>query len=561
MGPKAEILFAIVSILVFSSTSVAAGKAASADASADQGKATLTYDSGRKVTCLTPRWASGGSQMNTKGSSGKASIGGKSVPVAGWKSGAGYRIGLDVNGDGIVNTEEYRKVAAGGSVVLTGKVGEKELSIRCSDVFLHYDEKKGEVHSMRWRMQGVYGWVGKVAATDVRILDENLDGKYGNDGRDAIQIGKSRLALPLRKQHRIGDDFYTLKVAPDGSSLEFKKIKDVQVGLVRTPFVGRYLLGLVLDGAQGAFDIQACSRTGIPAGTYDVSYGVVGNPKFPAALFRGRNDMLKYEIQADKRNTLRIGPPMQLVFWSEFKQEERNKNKNKNKNAKPAKTTKTSGQTVSRIGVRRPDRVIGAGGEEYGPVTFPNARSSRGRPMVQILQGGRTLAKTIMAEKDGRIQDFWYELPRKFSAQSIRVIMVANVPGLGKITGVRTLKQIYNREPVVPPKTDKPSVSTVPWKRPGRPTKVAVKPKPPVGVKPKPRPKPTTRPSVVKPRPKPPKPVSTDEQKAARLLKLARSYEKMKLQAKFVEMLKKTVEKYPATKAAITAKTLLSAIQ
>ncbi len=81
--------------------------------------------------------------------------------------------------------------------------------------------------------------------------------------------------------------------------------------------------------------------------------------------------------------------------------------------------------------------------------------------------------------------------------------------------------------------------------------------------KPKPTPAPTTKPVVGTrpPKPKPSKPVSSSEQKADRLLKLARSYEKMKLNAKYVQMLKKTVEKYPDTRAAITAKELLTAME
>ena len=519
---------------------------------------------GRKVTCLTPRWATGGNQIQIHGSSGKAAIAGKSVPVAGWKIGTGSKIGLDSDGDGIVNTDrEYKKAPDGGSVVLTGKIDGKELSVRCSDIRVHYDANKGEVRSMRWRMQGVYGWVGQIGSENIRILDENLDGKYGNDGKDAIQIGRSRLALPLRRRHRIGEDFYSLKIAPDGSSLEFTKLKDVPVGLVRTPFAGKYLVGLVLDGAPGAFDIRACSRTGIPAGDYTVVYGVVGNPRSPVALYRGRSSNLKYNIQADKNNLLRIGPPLQLVFHASYKEEEKKNNSNKSKKPikKPVKINKK--QMIHKIGVRKPDRVIGSAGEEYGPVVFPNPRSPRGRPGVFVYQGSRIIGKGVMLERDGNIQDFWYELPRKFSPMSIRVMMVATVGGLGKVSGVRTLKQIYDKEAAGPPKTDKPAVSTTPWKKPVRSGRVAIKPKPPITAKPKPTPAPTTKPVVGTrpPKPKPSKPVSSSEQKADRLLKLARSYEKMKLNAKYVQMLKKTVEKYPDTRAAITAKELLTAME
>jgi hypothetical protein len=555
MGPGMRVLFAIVAISAFSSALFAAGRAAP-----DAGKMTLTYDSGKNVKCLTPRWSSGGVPLNINAGSGNASIAGADVPVAGWKSGAFYRIGLDMNGDGIVNSEEYRKVAPSGSVVLTGKVGEKEVSVRCADVLVNYDDKKGEVQSLKWRMQGVYGWVGKIGSVSVRILDENLDGKYGNDGNDAIQIGESKLALPFRGKHRIGDDFYTLKIAPDGSSLEFTKIADTKVGLVRTPFPGKFLIGLVLDGGDGAFDIQACSRTGIPAGTYQVSYGVVGDPRSPAAIFRGRGAVLKYDIQADMKNTLRIGPPMQLVFAADYKKETPKKDDKKDKNNKnKKKPAKGQSQTTHKLSVRAAERVIGAGGEEYGPIKL------KAPPVVMILQGGRTLAKTAMKvnPKNGKVDAFTYNLPRNFSsrmAASIKVAMIAPLRGLGNVKGLRTFKQIYDKEQVAPPKTDKPSVSATPWKRPGRPTRVVSKPRPrpPLGgVDPKPKPAPTTRPATGG-TVRPPKPVLSDEKKAQRLLKFANSYRSMKLNDKADSMLKQAIEKYPNTEAAAAARKLLA---
>jgi len=544
----------------------AAAKPAAPAADGDSGKITLTYDSGKRVTCLTPQWASGGTQLNVSGSIGKANIGGKSVAVSGWQLPKGCKIGMDSNGDSIVNTSEYKIVATGGSTVLTGKIGDKELAIRCSDVAISYDAKEGEVRNMRWRMQGVYGWIGQLGSVQIRILDENLDGKYGNNGKDAIQIGKSRIALPLRGKHMIGEDFYKLKISEDGSSLEYTRLSDVPVGLVRTPFPGKYLVGLVLDGKAGAFDIQACSRSGIPAGDYSVVYGVVGNPRSPIALYRGRRGgaNLKYNIQADKNNLLRIGPPLQLIFSASYRQEEKKPSHNKNdKNKKPVKVNRK--QMTHKISVNKPERVIGAAGEEYGPLVFPNVRSPRGRPGVIVYQGSKALARVVLPEREGKLQGYTYELPRKFSPASIRVMMVATVGGLGKVTGVRTLKQIYNKEAAGPPKTDKPAVTTTPWKRPVKSVRTAVKPKPkpkpPITAKPKP--KPTTPPVVVKPKPKPKPPttVSSDEQKASRLLKLARSYEKMNLNAKYVQTLRKAIEKYPNTKSALTAQALLAAGQ
>ena len=546
MRSRVGILLAAVATLALSSVSVAADKGGKGGdpVGATEGKVTLTYDSGKSVTCLTPQWAKGGKQMSAKGSMGKASISGKSLSTAGWKSGAGYRIGLDTNGDGIVNSQEYRNVFPGGSVVLTGKVDGREISVRCVDVLVHYDEKKNEVSSMRWRMQGVYGWVGKIDSVKIRILDENLSGKYEQNGTDAIQIGNGKLALPFRGRHRIGENFYKLKIAPDGSSLEYTKIPDPQAGLVLTPFTGKYLAGLVLEGQNGAYDIQACSQTGIPAGSYEVVYGAVGDLRAPMSLSRGR-ERLKYEIQADKKNLIRIGPPLKLVFSASYSESKKDKDDKHNK------------QVTRRLSISIPRSITGAGGEEYGPVSFPNARSPKGRPAVMILQGSKTLVKAAMPERDGKVQNYSWELRRTLSLRGIRVVMAAPVRGIGKVMGVKTIQEIVSKKAPEPKKTDKPSVITTPWKKPGRPVKIAKKTKPPVGVKPRP----ATRPSTVTRPIKPPKPAATNEQKAERLVKLAESYDKMKMRAKSIKILTQTIKEYPGTKAAIAAKVLLAAMQ
>ncbi|MCP4377463.1 MAG: hypothetical protein GY794_14965 [bacterium] len=530
MGFTTRVLCIAFSIFALSSVLFAVEKTAP---EADKGKVTLTYDSGKTVTCLTPHWVSGGARVEVKSAMTKVKIAGKSIPAAGWKGERGNRIGLDANGDGIVDNTEYRNVASGGFVLLTGKIDDMEMVVRCTNVAIAYDKNKGNVTHMRWRMQGLYGWIGKINSVKIRILDENLDGKYSSNGSDAIQIGTSKLALPFREQHRIGDKFYKLKISPDGSSLEYTKISDPKVGLVNSPFKGKYLLGLVLDSGHGAFELNACKRTGMPAGTYTVVYGAVGTPRAPTMLYRDRG-AIKYAIQADKKNLLRIGLPLQLVFSSRYEE-------NRNKDTK---------QVVRKLIISPPNRIVGVGGELYGPVIFPNARSPKGRPVVMILQGGRTLVKASMPERNGNLANYEWVLPRKVSPNGIKVVVVASVHGFRKVMGARTIKQIVAREVIGPPKTDKPSVSVKPWKKPNTPTVVKKKPTPRVV-----KPKPTTRPV------KPPKSVSTDDQKAQRLLKLAESYDTMKLRDKSIATLKKVLEKYPDTKAAITAKILLDSMQ
>jgi len=525
----------VVAVVLQVSVSVGApGKTAPADPSA--GTAKLTFDDGRSVTCLTPDWAEGGERVQASSSTAKAEIGGKSVTASGWVAGEGYQVGLDANGDGIVNSNEYRNVAKTGSTILIAKSGKKQVCVRCTDIHIHYDKNKKEVTHMRWRMQGVYGRTGKIGSVPIRILDENLDGEYKHNGQDAICIGKAKLAVPLRRRHRIGEHFYELKISEDGSSLEYKPLEDPKPGLVRAPMSKKFLLGLVLEGANGAYDIQECSRTGIPSGTYKLVYGAIGDPRSPMAVYSER-ETLKYKIQADKTNFIRMGQPLQLVFHTGYHED---------KNKTPA---------TRRIRIGRPDKIMGAGGEVYGPVRFPNARSRKARPSVAIMQGGRFLVREVMPERDGKIHEYSWEVPRKKSIRGIRVAVAIQTRALGRVVGTRTIRQIVAKEKFAPPKSDKPSVITSPWRRSAKRPK-RVKPKPSKG---KGEAKPTTRPATVKP--KTPVSAAGKEQTAQRLVQLARSYDRMKLRAKAIEKLKQVVAKYPDTKAAGTARKLLDKMQ
>ena len=532
---RSTVLLAVTVTLAVSSVSVAAEAAAR-----PVREVKFTYDTGKDVTCLTRSAAVGVHRIESKTSLVNLTLGGKTVSAAGWTGKAGSRLGVDTDGDGLVNTGEYRNVAKDGSVILTAKSGGKELAIRCMGVEIEYDQKKNEVTLMKWRMRGLHGWVGKIDSLKIRIIDDNFDGKYGHDGLDAILIGNSKIALPLRHYHRLGEKFYKFEITADGSSLKFQQIKSPHLGMVRSPLPARNVVGLVLENGGGAFDIQACGKTGIPSGTYHLAYGAMGDPKAPLPFFRVQ-DTVQYEIETDKINMLRIGPPLQLVFYAEFKEELDDKKK-----------------TVRKIGIRHPDQVMGAGGEMYEPISFPNARSEKGRPGIMILQGRRALVKTVMPEWQGGVGDFWWTLPEKLSPRGIRVVMAARTQQLGKVIGMRTIQQIASKTQFAAPATDKPSVTTTPWKKSAQATTA---PKGPKVVKPKGKPKLPVPPSTVKRPPRPLKPAVAGETKARRLVKLARNYDKMRMRAKAIEILKSTIEKYPDTDAAVTARKLLKTMK
>jgi len=523
---KATLLPATVCVLALSLLSAAEGRKDD-QATPSSGKVKLTFNAGTTVKCFTPTWATGGSTIESRNSVTRISILGKSIAATGWVTDTGYQVGLDTNGDGAVKPREQRDIPRNEAAIITLKVGGRELAVRFVDVLIHYDPQRKEVTYMFWRMQGLYGLTGKINSVPIRILDQNMDGKYSNTGVDAICIGRSRFALPLRTYHKIGDHFYQIRIANDGSTLDYSKASNVQIGQVKIPMPKKRILGLVLENGSSAFDITKCGETGIPAGTYYLSYGALGDPKSPLAFFRRK--LVKYEIQADKSNLILMGPPLQLVFSAEYRED------------------KTVQPVTRKILVRDPRYIQGCVGEYYGPINYPNAGSEKGRPGVAILRGSRFLSKAVMPEWKGGVGNYWWEMPRRLSPRGLKVMVVAQTRELGKVTGVRTLQQIVTKEEFKPPKTDKPPVTTMPWQKGKDPKKPSTVKQP---VKPR---QPTTRPKSTRP-----KTVANKEQKAGRLVQLARSYDRMNLRSKAVEKLKEVVVKYPDTKAAATAKQLLA---
>ena len=540
---RSTVLFTAVAMYVLSFVSPAAAQEANPTAVGPAGEVKLTFETNKKdVTHWTRAWSTGGHRFEAKTSLPKLSIGGKPVQMSGVTEKGASQLGIDLNGDELVLGAEYKRVDRNGSVTLTVKSGGRDLSIRCTQIKMQYDATKKAISLMRWRMQGLYSWVGQIDSVNIRIIDDDVNVAYGHNGRDAILIGDSKVAIPLRAYHRIGEHFYKLQIANNGWSLKFQKIKFPNVGLVRSPFPTKVLMGLVLENGGGAFSILDCGKTGIPAGTYYLAYGVAGNAKTQLPFFRVK-DTVTYEIKSDKINMLRIGPPMQLVFFSVFKAEDKD------------------ARTPGHIGIIHPKYAMGSGGEMYGPLSFPNVRSEKTRPAIMIVQGSKTLLKTSMPERNGKIGDYTWTIPKKLVLRGIKVVMAVRSPQLGKLIGIRTIQQIASKTPHAPPATETPAVTTTPWNKSAQIAKTS-KTATPVKTGPKPKPpKPQTSTQRPPRPPRPPKPVATDEVRAGRMVKLARNYLKVGFKAKALESLRAAIKKYPDTNAAATAKKLITSIK
>ena len=330
------------------------------------GTAELTYDAGLKAVTAT-KALTFGKALSVRGGTGVIAIGGRTVVVGAERRGSSTRFGLDLNGDGKVAGDEWRSLGrfrSGGFqfALDAGSGGSRKYALALNDISIYLVQGSGARMGARYWVN--FSHKGTINGETIRIIDDDLDGTFTQNGGDGILIGKARAAVPLMRVHRIGEYFYRLDVAEDGSKIDYARLEDTDLGEVVAPIRTSALKCLVLKGSQSAFDLKADAKTTVLAGEYRLSYGLlaVGNATVP---IKPTELALTYTIKAGQVNTIRIGAPLTLFFKASYGD--------------------------GKISVMPDLRIIGAGGELYASDFQGTAR-----PRVAFLAGNRVAASANM---------------------------------------------------------------------------------------------------------------------------------------------------------------------
>jgi hypothetical protein len=350
----------------------ASGSAWGADAKSS-GSITLKYDAKGAVRAQTPAWASKANRFSV-GSSSRMGIkvAGTSIVTSARIVGNRVLLGIDRSGDGTISRAEWAPVPASGTMMISGKTGDSSYVVRLMDISTRFNTKKVVSCWGQALIRSSMG--GTLNGTTIRLMDDNMDGKFtqksfGFSGGDAILIGSASAAVPLKEIHRIGKDLYRLKVASDGSSIDYERLDDTAIGQVKANFPSSVLKSLILVGKDCAFDVKTDGMAGIPGGEYKLAYGVVGRGS-ATLTFKPGMATPKYEIQDGMVNTLRIGLPMRLAFSPSYR----------------AGKVSLSARAVS---------VVGSGSEIYAPIDFTKTGNAR-PPSVIMLNGARIASSSTM---------------------------------------------------------------------------------------------------------------------------------------------------------------------
>lgn len=259
----------------------------------------------------------GGVPLRAAGSTGQVEILGQSVRFEARSDGRrNHYLGLDCNGDGQIERSEFESLGRSNSASFTVDTDAGAVSIEAVGVSI---SMRGEtVGSVSGNLIAASALRASHDGLTLRLIDDNLDGRFTQDGDDAIAIGdgRNRVAMPLREIHQFGPDHCRIEVEPDGSEIRLTPIDDPQLGQVDTGFTGRSLQCLIVTDPQGhCYDLAVSDR--IPAGDYQVHYGVIASGS-TIVLIRPTPDSLTYAIMAERNNRLRIGSPLWLQFMVSF---------------------------------------------------------------------------------------------------------------------------------------------------------------------------------------------------------------------------------------------------
>ncbi len=333
----------------------------------------LTYQTGPEaLKAFTPAKAlTGGKPFRfLRSASGTLDVVGTPVKlVVVWRKGMqAYLAGMDQNGDGNIENKEFVKLSDALSATFKVMAGGKTHLVRIAAlrIAVRNENDNSGITGVSGGYMVARFYQGVCEGTSVRLFDDDLSGSISQDGKDSIMVGQTGAAIPLMKVHQIGRTHCSLEVAADGSSMTVTPLEDVSLGVVETSFRRGLKVLAIVDDQGRSYDLAVSGKTGIPAGSYKLSYGVLSSGS-AFTIIKPTGKCPVYDIQAGKSNRLLIGAPLWVSFNASFKQ---------------------GNMLVSPV-----VKVFGAAHEQY---CF-DFSGGTGRPHVLLIEGGTQLQNIPMS--------------------------------------------------------------------------------------------------------------------------------------------------------------------
>jgi hypothetical protein len=176
------------------------------------------------------------------------------------------------------------------------------------------------VQSGGWKFAASGVMAGKIKGVEIRLIDQDTNGKYDDYGKDAMIVGNGNAACFLSRVVNLGGSLYNLEVSADGAEVSV------------TPFAGEAgtlnlsssfqtqgtLESAVVQSTSGDYSFNlADQKKGmlVPAGEYRIEYGTVMSGSESVRIRAGK--MQPLAVKAGETIAPQWGGPLEGKFtWT-----------------------------------------------------------------------------------------------------------------------------------------------------------------------------------------------------------------------------------------------------
>lgn len=266
-----------------------------------------------------------------------------------------FRVGssdvrVDVDGDGKGDGEKDHKVPLTGNIAaLKMEIG-KGSNARPWGVLYVTGIQKDSYQGLEMNLQaddtqmavyylGAACMVGDLAGTKFRVIDDSVDGLYGNVPKtfnmvgmskdnyqpllDSIVVGDSKRARPFSEIQQIGGKWWKFDLESDGREFTARQVA-VDTGFLKLDYKGGVAPSwCILKGSgelqNSFFDIAEGGAKGVevPTGRYTLYYGEVRKGKkrqMQKALIVPGKGMANYDVRRGETTVVQLGAPFGFDF-------------------------------------------------------------------------------------------------------------------------------------------------------------------------------------------------------------------------------------------------------
>lgn len=158
--------------------------------------------------------------------------------------------------------------------------------------------------------------IGKIEGKRIRLIDQNNNGSYSDMGKDAMIIGRRKVATFLSRVVNIDGRLFEIDPSSNGTSLKYRPFEGPSGSLsLAAPDNRGKILSAILKSEDGLFSFDLSGDDDafvLPAGNYSIEAGSIGLGESRVQVRRGRSEWIR--ISAGQDASASWGGPVLAEF-------------------------------------------------------------------------------------------------------------------------------------------------------------------------------------------------------------------------------------------------------